>query len=127
MCVLRISRACAGEIRTFTESDIIRRGLMRFRITTWLFIPFLLFLKVSSLKIKLFKNFQGCFTVQLSMFFLLCYLLTGATLISYHVVCGLSRTFFNFFIFLFCCLTGSLFKLLRESLCFKAFPQQRGL
>ena len=38
------------------------------RITTWLFIPFLLFLKVSSLKIKLFKNFQGCFTVQLSMF-----------------------------------------------------------
>ena len=38
------------------------------RITTWLFIPFLLFLKVSSLKIKLFKNFQGCFTVQLSRF-----------------------------------------------------------
>ena len=42
------------------------------RITTWLFIPFLLFLKVSSLKIKLFKNFQGCFTVQLSRFFMLC-------------------------------------------------------
>ena len=29
-------------------------------------------LKVSSLKIKLFKNFQGCFTVQLSRFFMLC-------------------------------------------------------
>ena len=48
-------------------------------------------------------------------------------MISYHVIRGLSRTFFNFFIFPFCCLAGSLFELPRESLCFKAFPQQRGL
>ena len=62
----------AASVHPEPGSNSLIECLMRFRITTWLFIPFLLFLKVSSLKIKLFKNFQGCFTVQLSRFFMLC-------------------------------------------------------
>ena len=58
----------AASVHPEPGSNSLIKCLMRFRITTWLFIPFLLFLKVSSLKIKLFKNFQGCFTVQLSRF-----------------------------------------------------------
>ena len=51
---------------------------------------------------KTFKNFSRLFHCSvINVLKLFCYLLTGATLISYHVVLGLSRTFFNFFIFLF--------------------------
>ena len=71
------------------------------RITTWLFIPFLLFLKVSSLKNKTFKNFSRlfhCSVIKVLKLFLCC-LSTGATLILYHSFFSLSTTFFNFFYF----------------------------
>ena len=75
---------------------------MRFRITTWLFIPFLLFLKVSSLKIKLFKNFQGCFTVQLSRF-LSCFSVASLPeQLWYHItVFSVCQQLFSTFLFLF--------------------------
>ena len=52
-------------------------------------------------KLKISKNFQGCFTVQLSMFILLpAFFLSAPTaLIEYHVCHYLSTTFLIFFIF----------------------------
>ena len=70
------------------------------RITTWLFIPFLLFLKVSSLKIKLFKNFQGCFTVQLSRFLSCFSVVSLPEQLWYHItVFSVCQQLFSFFYF----------------------------
>ena len=44
---------------------------------------------------SVFMNFQGCFTVQLSMFFVV---LFSTACLVYQNFSGLSRTFFNFFI-----------------------------
>ena len=75
---------------------------------SWLASFLLLFLKVSSLKNKTFKNFSRLFHCSvINVLKLFYYLLTGATLISYHVVLGLSRVFFNFFIFLFLILNNT--------------------
>ena len=72
------------------------------RITTWLFIPFLLFLKVSSLKIKLFKNFQGCFTVQLSRFLSCFSVVSLPEQLWYHITAfSVCQQLFSTFLFLF--------------------------
>ena len=72
------------------------------RITTWLFIPFLLFLKVSSLKIKLFKNFQGCFTVQLSRFLSCFSVVSLPEQLWYHIIAfSVCQQLFSTFLFLF--------------------------
>ena len=72
------------------------------RITTWLFIPFLLFLKVSSLKIKLFKNFQGCFTVQLSRFLSCFFVVSLPEQLWYYITAfSVCQQLFSTFLFLF--------------------------
>ena len=72
------------------------------RITTWLFIPFLLFLKVSSLKIKLFKNFQGCFTVQLSRFLSCFSVVSLPEQLWYHITAfSVCQQLFSTFLFSF--------------------------
>ena len=91
----------AASVHPEPGSNSLIKCLMMVKITTWLSFP-LLFLKVSSLKNKTFQNFSRLFHCSvINVLKLFCYLLTGATLISYHVVLSLSRGFFNFFIFFF--------------------------
>ena len=87
------------------------------RITTWLFIPFLLFLKVSSLKIKLFKNFQGCFTVQLSRFLSCFSVVSLPEQLWYHITAfSVCQQLFSTFLFLF---IGAV---LISEVCIRLFP-----
>ena len=87
------------------------------RITTWLFIPFLLFLKVSSLNLKLFKNFQGCFTVQLSRFLSCFSVVSLPEQLWYHITAfSVCQQLFSTFLFLF---IGAV---LISEVCIRLFP-----
>ena len=61
MCAPRISRARAGEIRAFTEPDANLARVDDGQDNHLAIFSFLLFLKVSSLKNKTFKNFSRLF------------------------------------------------------------------
>ena len=66
------------------------------------FLEFFTSRRSSTFRKKLILEiFQGCFTVQLSMFFivLLPFYISEATSISYHIFLSLSTTFLNYF----CC------------------------
>ena len=59
-------------------------------------------LKVSSLKIKLFKNFQGCFTVQLSRFLSCFSVVSLPEQLWYHITAfSVCQQLFSTFLFLF--------------------------
>ena len=74
----------------------------------------------TSRKKLILEIFQGCFTVQLSMFFivLLPFYISEATSISYHIFLSLSTTFLKLFLlFLFAALSSEAFvPLVRNSL-----------
>lgn len=72
------------------------------RITTWLFIPFLLFLKVSSLKNKTFKNFSRLFHCSVINVLLLIFVISSPEQLWYHIMSfAVCQELFSTFLFFF--------------------------
>ena len=72
------------------------------KITAWLFFPFLLFLKVSSLKNKTFKNFSRLFHCSVINVLLLIFVISSPEQLWYHIMLfAVCQELFSTFLFFF--------------------------